>query len=563
MACSMTKFIGKYHASNWFCLICIFIAACAVMLTVPLVGIPAGKDLQQHLQFAAAFHEAILAGDFFPGWAAAENHGFGSVGIRFYPPVAYYLLALSQMLTNSWYDAFWINSLGWMFLGCTGVYFWAREWFSPLESTLAAMLYAIVPYHLFHIYQALLFAEFAASGLLPFCFLFISRVIRRGKPVDVLSFSISFSLLILTHIPLAIIGTLSLGVYAAGLMDWRNFKRSFISLLIAVGFSLLSTVFHWLKIVTEIGWVAHSSPDFISGAYNYEQYLFPLRYSMGKPVWHFDLPIFLALLMLLPLAVYLFLSFRKKAGDYGEQKILTALLATGAFSIFMMSAPSSFIWNSVPVLQKVQFPWRWLSVASLISVFAFVIGLAKLFNNYKKIRRPLSYAVLLVLCSIIIFDLTQSIIPSAPLSREAFAREIDGLQEKEGCHCWWTVWAEREAFKGPEKLSAESRIVSLNVWTSESREFQVEAGRPENIRVATFYYPHWQAEINGRSVPVEKAVDGSILIPVGAEKSLVKLYFREPVMLQLALAASLLTWLFFLTALFLIYQKNPKPDDLQ
>jgi hypothetical protein len=558
---SLVSTIRRLAGSDRFCLLVVMAAAAAALLMIPLLGIPAGRDLHQHLQFAGSYREALAAGDFFPGWAGSENHGFGSVGIRFYPPLAYYLLALTDLLTGSLFDAFWLNCFFWMLLGAAGAYWWVRESTEPAWALLAAVLYALAPFHLFQIYQALLYGEFAASGLLPFCFLFLSRLIRRGGAADVVRFSVCYSLLVLTHLPLTIIGTLALAVYGAFLIERANFKRSAGRLAVAGLLSLAATAFYWLRVVTEVGLVAHSSDRYSSGQFDFRQYLFPLYYSMGEPVWHFDAPIALALLMLAPLAVYLALGRRgEKSGEHGSAP---ALLAAGAFSILMMSVPSAPVWNALGFLQKIQFPWRWLSVASLLSAAAFAAGLRLLGRRFRNTRRILTYAVIIVAASFVILDLAQNILTSAPLSRAEFALETEDLTAQEGCPCWLPAGADRAAYADREKVSARGRTVSLGRWESERREFEIGPGAPGAVRVATFAYPHWRARVNGAAVPIAVAADGAMTIDVPETSAAIELYFEEPVLLRSALPVSLTIWLFFAAAVFYLRRKARKIERLK
>ena len=171
----------------------------------------------------------------------------------------------TQFLTNDWFDSYRIDCIFWMLLGCVGIYFWAKEFFSPLEATLIATLYAIVPYRLFEVYQAGLFAEFAVSGILPFCFLFLTRSIRRGKIIDVLLLAVACALLILSHIPLMMIGSMSLGFYGLCLIPRRNFLATAFKIFIALALSLSATMFYWLRLVTELNWVRHNQTEYSTG----------------------------------------------------------------------------------------------------------------------------------------------------------------------------------------------------------------------------------------------------------------------------------------------------------
>ena len=58
-------------------------------------------------------------------------------------------------------------------------------------------------------------AEFAGAAVLPFAFLFVERVCRHRRRQDIAGLAVSFALLLLTHLPLAIIGSIALSFLRA------------------------------------------------------------------------------------------------------------------------------------------------------------------------------------------------------------------------------------------------------------------------------------------------------------------------------------------------------------
>ena len=63
-------------------------------------------------------------------------------------------------------------------------------------SLFGAAVYTIAPYHVNQIYNAFTYAEFAAAGVLPFCFLFAERICKRRDWISSVGFAISFALLL-------------------------------------------------------------------------------------------------------------------------------------------------------------------------------------------------------------------------------------------------------------------------------------------------------------------------------------------------------------------------------
>lgn len=556
------KFVSK-HNNNWLGLSIIFVVVCIVILPLPLMGIPTGTDLTQHLQFASTYQDAILSGDFFPGWAATDNSGLGSIGIRFYPPFAYYLLALTNMIMGSWYDSFWINAFFWMFIGSLGMYLWAKEWLSPVESAFVAIFYAIAPYHRFQIYQLILFAEFAAAGVLPFCFYTITRLIRRGKPIDIILFSISFGILILTHIPTTVLGTIGLGIYSLSLIDWKNYKRDFFNLFIAGFLSLSASSFHWLRLVSEMSWVKHTSSNYTVEFYDYKQHLFPMTLKLKALMPPLDSAVIFLILCLLPLVVFSLVRIKVKYEDVAEKKVIIALIIAGTICAFLTTSPSLFIWENLTFLQKVQFPWRFLSVAFVITSLGFIFSISKLIKIFQALKPLLLYLSILIFLPVLLYYFVQTVSPTLTLSRADFAKETENLKAKRGCECWRPNWSQNEAFEQKEKITTDGRNYNINKWDSEFREFVVEPGASQKIKVTTFYYPYWKAFVNQKPVEIEAGSDGTILIPIGEEQATVELRFVEPFMLQFALAVSLLTWLFLLVSLSYFYLNNRKLNHLK
>src|SRR5215218_6302728 len=180
----------RYCDRDAFWLLVIGVCCVLVMLPLLYLGLPEAYDAPQHLRFAATFRDALRAGNLFPAWGSGDNYGFGSVGIRTYPPFADYLLGASDILLNNLYAGFLLNAFIWMFPGAIGTYYWAKEFLTSVQSASAASLFALMPYHLIQIYQYTLF-------------------------------SVSFSLLILTHLPTIITGSIALAIYGIFLIDLR------------------------------------------------------------------------------------------------------------------------------------------------------------------------------------------------------------------------------------------------------------------------------------------------------------------------------------------------------
>ncbi|HEX6278447.1 MAG TPA: 6-pyruvoyl-tetrahydropterin synthase-related protein, partial [Pyrinomonadaceae bacterium] len=369
--------------------------AFSAVLIVPAayIGIPENYDLGQHLRFARTWNNTLAEGGLVPSWGSADNDGLGSAGVRFYPPATHFVMGLTQFATGGWYDTLWVTMLGWMFVGSVGVFKLAREWCSSSVALYSALLYAIVPYHLLQVFQAFLLAEFAAAAFLPFCFLYTHRLVVKGGLINILLFAVAYSALILTHLPTTIMGTLSLAVFALAFMSAGNFVRSVGRFALAFAIAATATAFYWVRMVSELSWIKHNTPEYYaSGLYNYSTYFFPMLYSSGEAyvarfLWLIDIVIVVTFALLIPALIVVV----KKKSEVPRH--LIALLSVAGLALFMMSILSEPLWDSIDLLQKLQFPYRWLSPGSLVAALLFPIGIAALAEERSMITRPFAYSL--------------------------------------------------------------------------------------------------------------------------------------------------------------------------
>jgi len=501
-----------------------------------------------HVRFATAFQDAIASGQIFPSWAN-DNFGYGSVGIRFYPPLSAYTLAIAQVLTNDWVAAFLISMYFWMCIGCFGVYLFVNDWGTPAAGLFAAILYAIIPHRLAEIFQFFMYGEFVAWAVIPFCFLFVSRVCRNPNWRHTVLFGLSLSILILTHIPTTIILAFCLPLFVLVVIDWSNFRSIVVHLIVAIILTLCATSFRWVMLVNELTWLAHNGPEhFMSGFYDFRLWLFPNvftprnKYIYILTSWLFDLAVVLTASLLIPVLVSVFWRKARLSGA-SFRKVVGASLVTGVFALFMLSKPSYYIWSNFVLLQKIQFPSRWMSVFSMFAVVLFAVCFKPVTASLGNLKRIIVYPAIAVVFAIVIFDITQIIIPSVPIPLKETDYIGTRIYSQETWRGWWPIWAKEQAFEIHEPVVAGGRAVQLTSWERESKEFIVQPGEPMSIGVKTFYYPLWKANVNDRPVEIGMDQNGVMTIPISGEVSRVRLRFEEPAIYAVANVVSALTWL--------------------
>lgn len=526
-------------------------------------GITTGNDFHQHFQFATSIHNSIISGEIYPSFVAAPNYGLGDVALRFYPPLGYYVLSLIYIAAGNWYVAalstFWLV----FFVGGVGVYLLASEEFSPQQSLLAAALYIFAPYHLNEIYNNFLFAEFVATAVLPFCFLYITRICKGGGSSSVLGLSVSYGLLILSHLPMTILGSIAFVVYAFFVLRKDNFRKSLGGLTIAVGAGLVLSAFYWVRLIREMAWVKHSSPEYFTDNFDFG------RNFLLKPAnwlnFHDDvLALWFADLMLVAVVAVAIPSVILMIRD--RRTLPRFTMAAGALfflSVFMTTPLSGFIWWIFPFLQKVQFPWRWLAIVSVAgAVFASggIIWIADAMKKSKNLALPVGLgAVLVIFVFMAAFVIKQAVYVPAGQFEVGMATAAHN-PSYEG---WWPVWAKVPALSQKEKVVIPGRETKIESWLPLERQFTVAPGEPSPASIGTFYYPHWQATVNDSAVEVLPNDNGLLSLSVPAEGSTVRLSFREPVVNRAAFFISAIGWIIVFFGIFILAAANFKNRNIK
>src|SRR5436190_2485814 len=536
-------------ASRQVCWLLLF----AILAVAPMLirGIPGGNDAVQHHEFAQHVVDAIRAGEWFPHFAGNANHGFGDVGLRVYPPLSYYALAIAYFAVGDWYTAgiavFFLIFL----IGGVGVFLWSREFFDVNSSLAAAAIYSLAPFHLNEIYNNFLYAEFAAGAILPFCFLFLTRVIRDSNLHNILFLSISYAFLISTHLPITIIGSIALALYAVAMIRLSSLA-TYVRLGVSVIVSLLLSSFYWVRMITEMQMVKHSQPKYFANIWSYnENFLFSSRtftdfLNDGQSLWFGDLIFAATILICIPSIFALRKTDQWK--NYGLQLVIP--LAT---AVFFATPISYLIWNNLSLLQKVQFPWRWLHIATLTA--AVVVGAGSVAIVRRTRGANIDATAFALAAGILPFVFLSAFVVRAPhfTSRQEFAERARRLSEAETFEGWWPEWANRAAFSRKEKIDASGRNATLDEWLPTKRSFSVDEGAAGLVSISTFYYPHWLASIDGEPVATDVSDDGVILLQIPNQRVHVELNFVEPTLVRVSIWVSTIGWFLVIGILIFLY----------
>src|SRR5215471_6999337 len=331
-------------------------------LPVMIFGLPfLSDDAAFHASWYSNFSKQLWAGDLYPRWLMDMNGGLGSPVFFFYPPVPYYLTSLLRPFFPN--DQWGLHQLGLaasIALVGSGLtaYLWLRNLADDFAAMLGAILYMAMPYHLASdLYVRAAFAEYWAFVWIPLILYFIHRLVA-GHRFAVIGVAVGWALLAMTHPPIMVTFGVFPFLYAVVLAPKgkRTGMSAQVTMAVIAGTGLAAI--YLVPALTDEAFVLLARDA--TGYFSYANWLFFSHFSLWR-----DDKIVLVLLTanLIAIATCAFVINRSTAAAH---KTLNRFwYAVAVVSVVMMTELSKPIWQVLPVLQKIQFPWRFNGMLSL------------------------------------------------------------------------------------------------------------------------------------------------------------------------------------------------------
>jgi hypothetical protein len=242
----------------------------------------------------------------------------------------------------------------------------------------------------------------------------------------------------------------------------------------------------------------------------------------------------------------LILLFKKanlvEQGQTFNRRSVKALAALLLFTFLMATPLSKPIWKSVHFLQQTQFPWRWLSITSIICPILLVMAFPSWTRLAKGKRRPLVVIALGTIAISFAFSVSHIVREARWLAPAELQQTLNTIPGTPGVTQWLPVWAHEPLPQMSSPVEAGDRQLTIQSWEPERRVFSVSAGQAIDARVRTFFYPHWKASVEGRPLAVHSDPNGALVVALPAESSTVTLEFREPLRVRYASGLTIFGW---------------------
>jgi hypothetical protein len=511
-----------------------------VLLPFFWLGSASGHDFEFHvaswLDVAYQWKHGVL----FPRWTAWTNYGFGEPRFIFYPPLSWILgAALSLVLPISWVPAAFI--LLTQTLAGLSAFLLLRKLAGTTPAYLGAVFYAANPYALLVSYVRSDFAEQLACAIFPLLFLAALRLAgllggEKPKLSAISLFAVPFAAVWLCNAPAGVIASYSVAVLfawaALSQRSWRVALRAAGGLALAFGLA----GFYLLPAAYEQRWV-NIGQALASGLLPTQNFLFT-QIADVEHTWFNWVSSFcaLALILLGSLTALSSGRFAKNAERSGASTSLWgALLLLGSLAALMMFRLTAPMWNLLPKMRFVQFPWRWMSIVAVVCSCFLAAAIER--------RRGWLWFVLVAVLSFPLgYFLKQNTWwdpdeMSTQLAAITSATGYEGVDEYDPLgddHLDLPKRAPVAKILQPESDDSPgeppSAKIRVETWQTDNHIVSVESSAPARVALRLLNYPAWQVTVNGKAVPPQKPDDlDQMLVPIEAGQSEIQVRFvRTP-----------------------------------
>ncbi len=534
-------------------------------------GFPSGIDSDRHYRWIIQFNEALKEpGVFYPRWLGSANNHLGSPMPLYYPPLSFYVAAFLQLFTGDAQKTMMVSCFFALALSGVTMYIFARSRLSHRLSLLAAFAYMLAPYHLLDLYQGSSLPEFWSFVWLPLVLDAVSRLAAGGGIRALVYLSLSYALLLFTHVPVSFILSLLLPIYA--LILTRRLKLlTQIAAALLLGAALSAVFLQPVALERDAVRVnallhyeydkffvlkntkrATKTPLFIHDLEYYETYTETLKPGSFRYLIKTEQAVIGMPVLLLVSAVLLILNRKRLAENATLLKISLAIFFVTLASLFMATKRSLALWQLIPQLPFLQFPSRWIVITTAgLSLLAAASG--AMVVQAKKLRwLQLSLLTAALLCN---FVISAFLVIRAPFYDDDFDFDRQRREVPEYRPKWWNnKLPEGEALPPIVVESGDAEPRAIDDFGAH-QIYELSARSASIVTLRTLYFPGWVARVNGQPAEIVPSKEGYMQLAVEPGEHRIHLDFEDTRPRRTGKIISALALLTLAGAAFFIWRK--------
>jgi hypothetical protein len=551
----------------------------AIMPLLTHAGLPNTADGPVHLMRQVELNQAWQQGNFYPRWGTDLALGHGMPIFSYAPPSLYQLTQIFHLfglpLDESMKAVLILDFL----LYSLGMFLFARRIFGPGPALVAAAVYVYAPYRLREAYIQGNYGQFTGLAFYPLAFWAFHGLITDGRPRYLVAAALSLAGVLLSHnissmlfAPLFaayLIFLLILTTYQAGQqagestadVSTENYASRFTFHVSRFTFLLIRTIaggllglslaaIFWLPAFGEsqaikLEGITRGFFDFRDNFIRLSELVsppLPLDLAAINPEFPLSLGLPQMIGAVLGMFCLVFLVVKAKVvirtANYEPRTTphVSRFTHTLFFTFFLLlyaflTLPQSrVIWETVPLIELTEFPWRMIGpailCASVLSAAAFSITMHHALPITPHVPHPTPHALRIIRISLLLsifvtialnayYLYPSQFIPwGTPTPAHAFAYEVTSaaigttstgefLPRSAQLHPRpETLWPDYEAARPPQKIDPASlppdATVKMIAHLAESDTLQIHTPQEFVATIRTLYWPGWQVYLDGQ-----------------------------------------------------------------
>jgi hypothetical protein len=319
------------------------------------------------------FHKCIQSKVFPCRWAPDSEMGYGEPLFNYYTQLPYWFGELfvsgGLSILNSVKLVFILS----LVMSGVGMYRLARIYWGEVGAVVSAVLYMYAPYRSVDIWVRGALPEALAFVFYPFVMLGLHQYCKTFKPKYLVVFTLSLAALISTHNLSLIMFMPILGLYWLFMCLTTKSLKSIRGLALASLVSLGLSAYYLLPVFLESKYIDLSRT--VQGYYDFHIHFATLRELFISRFWGYGgslwmqkfLSISVGQIHWIVIGLSLVLLVRRRPASTLYFLVIVFL---GTTALFLTHGKSVLIWNSLPFMKYIQFPWRYLTSATFFIALA-------------------------------------------------------------------------------------------------------------------------------------------------------------------------------------------------
>lgn len=356
-----------------------------------------------HVARLVEMDKAIKDGHFPVRWSRNFGFGYGMPLFNFYGPTPFYIAEGIHLLGFNFVDSIKITIFLIFFVSFLAMFYLAKDYWGRLGGLISATAFIYVPYRAVDTFVRGSINELYGITFTILALLAVHNLIKHQSAKWTIAGAVFLAGIITSHNISALYAFPAIALFALGeLVSIKSFTKKRIALLFSVFIlGILLSAWYAVPAFLQKDFTAISS--ITSGYFHYSQHFLYLRQFLNSP-WGFGGSIYgledgisfeigKIQLILITISVSLLL-WVKKTKPQTKIILITSYILMAA-SMLMATFKTQFLWDSITLLQYIQFPWRFLS---LIIIFASLISgsAAMVIKRLKMPVLPTGIAIILV-----------------------------------------------------------------------------------------------------------------------------------------------------------------------